>query len=101
MVSSESLLSNGDERTKALLVKKETTFHYLTGKVLKEQKQQKLAAIHYDAANTWFLFAPTILITLISAVLSLLVQSPLVPTDNAKEWIALTITVLQLVLTLL
>ena len=99
--SSKSIFAGGDERKKNILKKKDRAFHYLTIKVLKEQQQQKLAAIHYGAANTWFLFTPTILITLFSAVLSLLIGSTLVPSQTLQTVIVLTITVLQLVLSLL
>ena len=99
--SYNAIVAGGDKQILNLLRKKEESFNYLTGKILKEQQQQKLSAIHFSAINNYLLFAPTMLITLGSAVLSLLIQSPLVPSQTAQSFIVLMITVFQLVLSLL
>ena len=99
--SYKDIVAGGDAVKKSLLQKKASSFNYITSKILKEQQQQKLAALHYGAANTWLLFAPTILLTLGSAVISLLIGSILVPLENTQAKLALSITLLQLLSSLL
>jgi len=103
-VGSYNAIVAGDvDKEKGVLLqnKKEAGLTYLTCKILKEEQQQKLAAIHYTAVNNYFIFAPTMFITFTSVFLSLLIASSLIFSDNTRTLIAISITVLQLLLSAL
>ena len=103
-VGSYNAIVAGDvdkEKEVLLQKKKEAGLTYLTCKILKEEQQQKLAAIHYTAINNYFIVAPTIFITCTSVFLSLLIASSLIFSDNTRTLIAISITVLQLLLSAL
>jgi hypothetical protein len=50
------VIANGDKTTEFLLKKKEQNFNYLTVKILKEQQQQNLAGLHFQAMYDHLLF---------------------------------------------
>jgi hypothetical protein len=99
LTSYESLISGGDKTKEILMQKKNANFDKLTCDILKEQQKQKLAAIHYSAINNWLLFAPTMAITLFSAVISIFGTSQLVD-PNAQLYLGIIVAILQLVLSL-
>ena len=83
----DDLVAGGSVEKEFLLKEKKVKFNFITTKILKEQQQQKLAALHYSAVHERCLFVPSIMFTLMSAVLAILVKSSLVPSDNAQTWI--------------
>jgi len=99
LTSYESLISGGNKTKEILMQKKNANFDKLTCDILKEQQKQKLAAIHYSAINNWLLFAPTMGITLFSAVLSIFGTSQIV-TPDSQLILGLIVAILQLVLSL-
>ena len=99
--SYNAIVAGGDKTKEVLLQKKEASFNYLTAKILKEQQQQKLSALYYQALYDWLLFAPSIMITLVSGILAILVKSTLVPSEKSQTVIALAIAILQVASTFL
>jgi len=99
LTSYESIISGGNKTKEILMQKKNSNFDKLTCDILKEQQKQKLAAIHYSAINNWLLFAPTMGITLFSAVLSIFGTSQIV-TPNSQLVLGIIVAILQLVLSL-
>jgi len=99
LTSYESIISGGNKTKEILMQKKNSNFDKLTCDILKEQQKQKLAAIHYSAINNWLLFAPTMGITLFSAVLSIFGTSQIV-NPNSQLVLGIIVAILQLVLSL-
>ena len=93
--SYNAIVAGGDKTKEILLQQKEASFNYLTAKILKEQQQHKLSALYYQALYDWLLFAPSIMITLVSGILAILVKSTLVPSEKTQTIIALAIAILQ------
>jgi hypothetical protein len=50
------VIANGDKTTEFLLKKKQENFNYLTVKILKEEQQQHLAALHFQSMYDHLLF---------------------------------------------
>ena len=50
------VIANGDETTRFLLKKKQENYKYLTVKILKEQQQQHLAGLHFEAMYDHLLY---------------------------------------------
>jgi len=86
-----------DQKQHFLLRKKKETFDKLVVEILMEQQQQKLSALHLQALNDWFIFAPSITLTLLTGILGILVKSTLVPGERAQTGLALAISVIAVV----
>jgi len=97
--SLDSVVAHGNKEKEFLLKSKRRKFNRITTKILKEQQQQKLASLHYSAVHEYCLFVPSILLTLLSAVLAILVKSSLVPGDRAETWIAFSIAIISILST--
>jgi len=95
----DDIVAAGNIEKAFLLKEKKVKFNFITTKILKEQQQQKLAAMHYSAVHERVLFVPSILLTLMSAVLAILVKSSLIPGDNTQTWIAFTIAIISIMST--
>mmetsp|Transcript_32649 Transcript_32649/g.36370 ORF Transcript_32649/g.36370 Transcript_32649/m.36370 type:complete len:427 (+) Transcript_32649:73-1353(+) len=92
----EAFVADGNERKEFLLREEDASFNYLTGQILQEQQQHKLAAIHFHAVHDYALFIPSIAITCTSALLAILVKSTLVPKDKMQTLIAFVIAALSI-----
>jgi hypothetical protein len=101
LTSYESLVAGGDKLKEVLMQRKNANFDKLAADILKEGLQQKLAAIYYNSINDYLLFAPTMAITLLSAVLSIFGTSQIVRNSDSKIGIGVFVAILQLVLSLL
>mmetsp|Transcript_54539 Transcript_54539/g.60954 ORF Transcript_54539/g.60954 Transcript_54539/m.60954 type:complete len:156 (-) Transcript_54539:929-1396(-) len=95
----DDIVAAGNIERAFLLKEKKVKFNFITTKILKEQQQQKLAAMHYSAIHERLLFVPSILLTLMSAVLAILVKSSLIPNNNTQTWIAFTIAIISIMST--
>merc|ERR1712238_76783 len=89
----------GDPEKRYLLAKKTQSLNYLQVRILGEQQQQKLAALHFDAIHDYCFFFPSVIITLMSGILAILVKSTLVPSSKAETVIALVIAILSIIST--
>ncbi|OEU17884.1 hypothetical protein FRACYDRAFT_238313 [Fragilariopsis cylindrus CCMP1102] len=93
------VIANGDETTRFLLKKKQENYKYLTVKILKEQQQQHLAGLHFEAMYDHLLYMPSITLTLMTGILGVLVKSTLVPSDRTQTFFALCIATIAVLST--
>ena len=97
--SLNDVIANGDKTTEFLLHKKQENFNYLTVKILKEQQQQHLAGLHFQAMYDHLLFMPSIMLTLMTGILGILVKSTLVPSETTQTVFALCIAAIAVLST--
>jgi len=100
-MSEETIKSGGDPQKEYLENKKTQSMNYMTVRILTQQQQQKLAALHCDAIHDYCFFFPSVLITLLSGILAILAKSTLVPNDRTETLIALVIAIFAILSTLL
>ena len=97
----EDLIAGGDPLLKRVTQKSVSTRDTILSHVIKEMLQQKIAALHYDAINNYVLFAPTMFITLLSAIISIFGTSQVIHDEDQKVWFSISVACLQLVLSIL
>lgn len=97
----ETLVAGGDIYKETFLRRAASNYDKILSEIVKEMLQQKIASLHYDALNNYVLFAPTMLITLGSAVISIYATSEIVHDPEIKTWLSIIVACLQLVLSVL
>lgn len=100
IISYEDLLADGDKTKQVLLQKKEKAHDKIMALVLKETIVQRLAGIHLQSLNNYALFFPTMLITLLSAAISILLTSELIGSQESKIKLGIVVAFLQLILSI-
>ena len=101
LTSFETLVAGGDPFKETLLRRSNANFDKILADVIREMLQQKIAALHYEAINNYVLFAPTMVITLLSAIISIFGTSEVITEPKMKIWLSITVACLQLVLSVL
>ena len=97
----EKLVAGGNPHKEILLRRANSNYDKILADVIREMLQQKIAALHYEAINNYVLFAPTMVITLLSAIISIFGTSQLIDDSNTKIWFSIIVACLQLVLSVL
>jgi hypothetical protein len=101
LTSFEALVTGGDKRKETLLQRSNASVGSIMADVVKEMLQHKLAAIHYEHINNYLLFLPTMGFTLLSAVIAIFGTSEIVKGADIKVMLGITVSVLQLGLSVL
>ena len=97
----EYLVAGGNPNKEILLRRANANFDKILTDIVREMLQQKIASLHYDAINNYVLFAPTMVITLASAIISIFGTSQIINDPQLKIWFSIVVACLQLVLSVL
>ena len=95
------MLAGGDPLLKTIHLKFNHESEKTLAYIVKETLQHKLASLHYGYINTFLIFAPTMLITFLSAAISIFGTSEIVKDADVKVWLGIAVALLQLVLSIL
>lgn len=101
LTSYEALVAGGDVTKEILLRRSQSNVDKILADVIREMLMQKLASLHYDAISNYILFAPTMIVTLLSAVISIFSTSEVIEDPKMKTQLAITVACLQLCLSIL
>ncbi len=101
LTSYEALVAGGDSTKEILLRRSKSNVDKILSDVVREMLMQKLASVHYDAISNYVLFAPTMIVTLLSAVISIFSTSEVIEDSKIKTQLAITVACLQLCLSIL
>lgn len=97
----EALVAGGNRFKETLLRRANSNYDKILADVIREMLQQKIASLHYDAINTYVLFAPTMFITLLSAIISIFGTSQLIENPELKVELSIIVASFQLLLSIL
>lgn len=95
------MLAGGDPLLRTINLKANQENEKTLAYIVKETLQHKLASMHYGFINTFCIFAPTMLITFLSAAISIFSTSEIVKDADVKVWLGIAVALLQLVLSIL
>ena len=101
LTSYEALVAGGDMTKEILLRRKQSNVDKILADVVREMLMQKLASLHFDAISNWVLFAPTMIVTLLSAVISIFSTSEAIKDPLVKTQLTILVACLQLCLSVL
>jgi hypothetical protein len=96
----ESLVAGGDRKKEILLRRSNSNYNQILAKVLREHIKHKLASLHFDEVNTTCLYLPIMVITFLSAFISILLTSELISNGLVKVELGIVIAILQLLLSI-
>ena len=97
----EYLVAGGNPNKEILLRRANANFDKILTDIVREMLQQKIASLYYEAINNYVLFAPTMVITLASAIISIFGTSQIIDDPTLKIWFSIVVACLQLVLSVL
>ena len=101
LTSYEALVAGGDMNKELLLRRSKSNVDKIMSDIIREMLQQKLASLHYDAISNYVLFAPTMVVTLLSAIVSIFSTSDMVEDPHMKTKLSISVACLQLFLSIL
>ena len=101
LTSYEALVAGGDSTKEILLRRSKSNVDKILCDVVREMLKQKLASVHYEAISNYVLFAPTMIVTLLSAVISIFSTSEVIDSPKMKTELAIMVACLQLCLSIL